>query len=67
MQPLSKGYVSIFSLVSTSTGITLEGLRYPLKKATITNNFPIGVSNEFIGETAKIRVEDGRLLIIIEK
>lgn len=67
LQPLSKGYVSIFSLVSTSTGITLEGLRYPLKKATITNNFPIGVSNEFIGETAKITVEDGRLLIIIEK
>ena len=32
---------------------------------TITNFYPIGTSNEFIGETVEISVKDGALLLVI--
>ena len=39
---------------------------YSLDKADLTNDFPLGVSNEFIiDEEAEITVEDGTLLITV--
>ena len=57
------GYVSVFSLSEQSKGVTLRGLKYPLTNATLTNAFPLGVSNEMAENTAFIRVENGTLLI----
>lgn len=59
-----EGFVSIFSMGDKAIGVTIKGLKYPLENATITNDFPIGISNEFIGEEASISVEDGALLVI---
>lgn len=59
----AKGNISVFSL-SNECEVTIEGLLYTLKNAAVTNNFPIGVSNEFIGKTAKISVQNGTALII---
>jgi thiamine pyrophosphokinase len=58
------GYVSVFSLSETSTGVTLKGLKYPLDRATLQNSFPLGTSNEFLGSPASVEVEDGTLLIV---
>ncbi|MCI8856118.1 MAG: thiamine diphosphokinase [Clostridiaceae bacterium] len=60
----SKGYLSVFSMTTESTGVSETGLKYLLDNFTMTNAYPVGVSNEFIGETAEISVETGTLLII---
>lgn len=60
------GFVSIFCMGEKAEGVTLRGLKYPLSEAVLTNDKPIGVSNEFIGERAEITVARGTLLIMWE-
>jgi len=56
--------ISVFSTGDRAEGVTLKGLKYPLDNATLTNTYPIGVSNEFTGSTASISVKNGTLIII---
>ncbi len=58
------GYISVFSLSENSEGVTIEGLKYELKDGELTNAFPLGVSNEFTGQPARISVRNGSLLVI---
>ena len=58
------GWLSLFSMGGRAQGVTLKGLKYELTDALITNSFPVGVSNEFIGKEAEITVRDGTLLIL---
>lgn len=60
------GYISIFSYSEKAQGVTLKNLKYEIENEELTNVFPIGVSNEFIGKTAEISVEKGALLIVLE-
>ena len=60
-----EGYLSLFSLVEESKGITIEGMKYPLDNAAVRNDFPVGISNEFVGEGASIAVTDGTLVCMI--
>ena len=62
----AKGYISIFALSGIAKGVTIKGLLYTLDNAEITPDFPIGVSNEFIGKESEISVKDGVLTIIFE-
>lgn len=59
--------VSVFSWSERSEGVTLRGLYYPLEKATLTNSFPLGVSNSFSECAAEVSVEAGTLIVMIEK
>ncbi len=60
----NSGMLSVFSLSEVSRGVTLRGLMYTMENGEIRNDFPIGVSNEFIiDEEAEITVGDGSLLI----
>ena len=61
------GYVSVFSTVEKSEGVTLKGLKYPLTGATVSSFFPLGVSNAFTGEQSSIEVKNGTLLILYNK
>lgn len=56
--------LSVFALDGDAVGVTLEGVSYPLHNATVTEHFPIGVSNFITDEVARITVEDGTLLVI---
>lgn len=57
------GYVSVFSWSERSTGVYLKNLKYELHDAVLTNSFPLGVSNEFIGKESRITVGKGTLLV----
>lgn len=59
-----EGTVSVFSLEASAQGVTLENLDYPVDSVTLTNTFPIGVSNAFLQGPATISVEDGTLLVV---
>lgn len=60
-----EGYFSLFCLGKEAKGVTIRGLKYELEDYTMTNAFPIGVSNEFIGKEATVSVRDGELVGIV--
>ena len=47
-----------------ASGVYLNGLKYKLENATITSDYPIGVSNEFVGEESQVIVNNGTLIIV---
>ena len=59
----STGLLSVFSYTETASGVSLQGVRYPLSKKTLCNTFPLGVSNELTGQLARIKVTKGKLLV----
>lgn len=60
-----EGYFSLFCLGKEAKGVTIKGLKYELEDYTMTNHFPIGVSNEFIGKEAIVSVREGELVGIV--
>ncbi len=64
--PDLEGYLSLFSLGKEAKGVHIRGMKYPLTDYTMRNDFPIGISNEFIGEKSFIGVEDGELVCMIQ-
>lgn len=60
----ARGVISVFCLGADAKGVTLSGLKYPLKDGTLSAGFPLGVSNRFTGKDADISVTDGSLLVI---
>lgn len=56
--------VSVFCHGERATGVTLQGLQYPLNKATLTCDFPLGVSNRYVRERPLVSVDEGTLLIL---
>ena len=61
------GYLSVFCNSGTAEGVTLENLKFPLTEHTLSGTFPLGVSNEFIGEAARVSVKSGSLILIWEE
>lgn len=63
----NSGMISVFSVSEISRGVTLRGLMYTMEDGELGNDFPLGVSNEFIiDEEAEITVREGTLLITAE-
>ena len=57
-------YISIMPLTTQVKDITITGMKYPLENYTLTIGNSLGVSNEQIEKTAKIKVKDGILIVI---
>lgn len=57
-------YFSLFAYGGDVTGLTLEGMKYPLNHFTLGTVGTRGVSNEIVEDTAHIRFAAGRLLVM---
>ena len=59
--------LSVFALSESCRGVSIRGVKYPLDNLTMTNSFPLGVSNEWLEDEAEINVRDGALLIVMSR
>ena len=57
------GLLSVFALTTPAEGVTLRGALYPLDGAKLSPDFPLGVSNHIVEESALVSVERGALLV----
>ncbi|TCZ77863.1 thiamine diphosphokinase [Paenibacillus albiflavus] len=57
-------YISLISISDQTTGITLEGFRYPLHNATLKRGQALGVSNVLLSNVGTIHLDHGLLLVI---
>lgn len=66
--PRREGWsLSVIAAEDLCAGVSLRGAKYPLTDATLTNRFPLGVSNEWAGDEAEITVKEGILLVVLSK
>jgi len=56
--------VTLLPLTETVEGVSTKGLYYELKDATMKLGSTLGVSNEFVDETAEVTIKRGLLLVI---
>ncbi|MGM9681554.1 MAG: thiamine diphosphokinase [Eubacteriales bacterium] len=63
--PSYQGVLSLFCVGDRAT-VTIEGLKYPLHDYLMTCDYPIGVSNEFMGTDSRITVKKGRVWMILD-
>ena len=63
--PRRAGYsFSVFSLTDTCSA-TIAGAEYECRDLAIRNTFPVGVSNEWTGDTADLRFGEGILAVFL--
>ena len=59
--------VSLIPLSTVVDGIITIGLRWSLEKASLELGTTLGISNELSNETANIRIDQGKLLVVHNK
>lgn len=64
--PESRGLISVFCAGDRAEDIDLCGLKYPLQNDTLTGEFPLGVSNAFLGVPASVTVRRGTLIVLTD-
>lgn len=57
-------FVSLVPVHGTALGVTTEGLRYPLHDEPLEAGTSRGVSNELLGDIARVSVRGGVLLVV---
>lgn len=58
------GYFSLFSLSATCDGVSIKNAKYELENAALTQDFPLGIDNEFINLSPEISIKNGTILLI---
>lgn len=62
--PKFKGFLSVFAYEQTAL-LSEIGVKYPLHNHQITNDFPLGISNEITADAAEITVHSGAVLVVL--
>ncbi len=57
-------YVSLIPCTTTVTGVTTQGLKYPLENAELKRQSSYGISNEFYNNKAEVSIKSGLLFVI---
>ena len=61
-------YLSVFALGAPMTGVTLQGVYYPLHDATLSElDYPLGTSNEFTEPMAHLQCRTGHGLVVLTR
>lgn len=60
-------YISLIARSEKVKGVEIDGCKYPLKNALLTDKYQYAVSNEITGNCAFISVKKGAVLIIESK
>lgn len=60
----AKGGISVFAADGAAQGVDIKGLKYCLENAVMTRDFPVGVSNSFIGQESVVAVKKGTLYVV---
>lgn len=60
-------YFSIYSFSDNCTGVYEINAKYLLENVTLSQSNPMGTSNEFLDGPATVKVETGKLLIVLSK
>ena len=58
-----RGILSVFCLGADAEGVSIRGAQYEVECAVLTADFPLGVSNHFVGKSITVSVECGSLLL----
>ncbi len=61
----ARDVVSLIPLTPTVSGVSTEGLGYPLREATLRWGETLGVSNEMLGPRASVTVDGAGLLLVV--
>lgn len=63
--PYKENYsLSLFSLTDKCEGVTISGSEYDCENVTLTNTFPLGVSNKWKEDVVTVSVKSGILLTV---
>ncbi len=67
-QEVKGKYFSIFSFNEKVNNLSILGAKYTLSNYTMTNTYPVGISNQFINDQSVIiDKEGGKVIIVISK
>lgn len=65
VEPVQNAHFSLLPYGGCVCGLTEKNVEYELENATLTPDFPLGVSNEFCSGPVEINFSEGTLLIFI--
>ena len=57
-------YISVIARDEKVKGVSIEGCKYPLKNATLSNKFQYAISNEILKNCALVSVKKGGIYIV---
>ncbi len=60
-------YLSLFPMEGTLTGVGISGAYYLLTDAELTADYPLGVSNEFTEDTARLSCKGGCGVVVLTR
>ena len=56
--------LSLFAVSDDCTGVTVQGTKFDCREITLTNTFPLGVSNVWEAEEARVSMKSGILMAV---
>lgn len=66
-RPDYNAHLSVFPMGDRAEGVSIKGAYYSVDNLTLTQDFPIGVSNFFLKDSVQISVNKGTVIVLLVK